>query len=327
MGIAPSTDFALYRWAWQHSDRSRHTNPGKDADSDDDSGLAKTPRAKPRSSRARRSLTAHLEDLHMLLRAKYFANWPLRIRFFCIDVYRVWKIWNERVDARFPESKVILDGDCQDPQEEPSRRVGSIQNISTDYTPLENHLEKSMFLLQDAEDLQCQICKASVIPGTEQIVVCSQATCRGTSHVLCLSEHFLEGLGNPDVFIPTHGTCPACKETVQWPLLMKEMNLRNRAEKEVRTILRRKEKRERKETSQASPAKRKKKASARETSVEPTASLIGSDPPLEDDWCEREQWESDTEHGVQQRTISTEKGSKMEIVIEDSEWDDAEIIE
>lgn len=118
-----------------------------------------------------------------------------------------------------------------------------------------------------------------------------------------------------------------CNETVQWPIMMQELSLRNRAEKEARTILRRKEKRERKESAQASPAKRSKKTSAREATVEPTSTLIGSDPLLEDDWCDREEWESDAEHGTQQRTKSSEKCSKMEIVIEDSEWDDAEIIE
>lgn len=289
--------------------------------------LPQAGQTKPRSARARRSLTAHLEDLHTLLNSKYFGTWPLRIRFFCTDVYRVWKSWNERVDARLPDSKIIIDGDCPAPQHESSQRVGSLRNLSTDYTPLESYLEKSMFLLQDAEDLRCHICKSAILPDTEQIVICPQTQCRCVNHVLCLSDHFLKGDNNPDVFIPSHGTCPMCNETVQWPIMMQELSLRNRAEKEARTILRRKEKRERKESAQASPAKRSKKTSAREASVEPTSTLIGSDPLLEDDWCDREEWESDTEHGAQQRTKSSDKCSKMEIVIEDSEWDDAELIE
>ncbi|KAJ5223729.1 Structure-specific endonuclease subunit slx1 [Penicillium chermesinum] len=313
-----------FEWAWQHSDRSRHTNPGNDANGDDDSGLAK-PGIKSRSSRARRSLTAHLEDLHTLLRSTYFSNWQLRIRFFCADVYRVWKIWNERVDARLPDSTIILDGDCP-VQQGDCRRVGNIQSLSTDYTPLESYLEKSMFLLQDAEDLRCQICKSAVTPDVEQIVVCPKPSCRSANHLLCLSAQFLTDLDDPQALIPTHGTCPTCKEAVQWPTMMQELSLRNRAEKEARTILHRKEKRERKEAAQPPPAESRKKTSAREPSIEPASILIGSDPALEDDWCDREDLQSDTEHGVQ-RTKASEPCSKMEIVIEDSDWDDAELIE
>lgn len=327
----------LHRWAWQHPERSRHI----ELDDDDlPSSQAKvtvsrqTGKTIPRTSR-RRSLTAHLEDLHFLLRSSYFTTWPLRVRFFCADVYSVWKVWNERVEISLPFSKIILDGNCPR-QDDGGAAVGGINQLSVDYTKLEDYLEKSMFVLDDAEDLHCAVCKKPLNPDTQQIVVCPQTSCRGTNHLLCLSAKFLENADDPDTFVPTQGTCPACKEVVQWPIMMQELSFRSRAKKEVQAILRRKEKRERKESAKQSPSKKSKtKASnVRKSSVEPTFDdqsqpapddMSQDDPQLDENWCEAVEVESDTEFGTRQH--SSPASSILEIVIEDSEWEDAELVE
>lgn len=268
----------------------------------------------------------------MLLRSVYFAIWPLRVRFFRADVYRVWRIWNERVDVPLPDDKIILDGDCPG-QGNKDLVVGSINGLSVDYTKLEIYLEKSMFLLGDAQDLQCKLCSALMVPNTEQIVVCPHTHCRGAHHLLCLSKAFLKGTDDPDILIPTSGVCPACDNMVSWPLMMQELSLRNRAEKEVRTILRRKERRDRKGNATASSSN-DKAGPIRQVSVEPSQHgsrdhghpMTADDPLLDDDWYEEIDMESDTEHGAQKQR-STQPPSRLEIVIEDSDWDDAEIIE
>jgi structure-specific endonuclease subunit SLX1 len=273
-----------------------------------------------------------LEDLHSLLRSVYFAAWPLRVRFFRADVYRVWRIWNERVDIPLPDDKIILDGDCPG-QGSKDLVAGSINGLSVDYTKLEDYLEKSMFLLDDAHDLVCKLCSAPVVPHIEQIVVCSHAQCRGAHHLLCLSEAFLKTTNDSDILIPTSGICPACENIVSWPLMMQELSLRNRAETEVRTILRRKEKRNRKETAN-NPSTKDKPAPARQAPIEPSHQALGDlrysltadDPLLDAGWYEEVDMESDTEHGTQ-RQRSPPPPSRLEIVIEDSDWDDAEIIE
>jgi structure-specific endonuclease subunit SLX1 len=115
--------------------------------------------------------------------------------------------------------------------------------------------------------------------------------------------------------------------------MMQELSLRNRAENEVRTILRRKEKRNRKEIANSSSAK-DKAAPARQASIESSqqapgdqgCTLTTEDPLLDDGWYEEVDMESDTEHGAQRRR-SPPPPSRLEIVIEDSDWDDAEIIE
>ncbi|CAG8002194.1 unnamed protein product [Penicillium olsonii] len=317
-----------FEWAWQHPEKSRHLEPDEQSQAkvniDPKTGK---PKAKPRS-RARRSLTAHLEDLHSLLRSTCFSSGPLRVRFFRADVYRVWRAWNDRVDSRLPPNiKIILDGDNlatvpnakQTTELEPA---GCINNLSVDYTRLEDYLDKSMFMLEDPEDLLCTVCKKPVAPTTEQIVVCPHLECRGTSHLLCLSSHLLDATGEPDLLVPAQGSCPLCKNTVQWSTMMRELSFRNRAEKEARAILRKREKRLRKESTSET------RSVPRATSIEPRTQL---EEPAQDElssnWFEELDLESDSDFEGRQKNHSTRPPSNLEIVIEDSDWDDAELVE
>ncbi|KAJ5958142.1 uncharacterized protein N7479_005292 [Penicillium vulpinum] len=319
-----------FEWAWQHPERSRHLDSEDDLDPRPRAKAnanAKTgkPKPKPRA-RTRRSLIAHLEDFNSLLRSTYFSSWPLRVRFFCRDVYRVWRAWNDRVDGHLPDNiKVILDGDNlatvpDAKQDNELAPVGSINNLTIDYTRLEDYLEKSMFMLEDPEDLQCTVCQASISPDEEQIVVCPHPNCRGTSHLLCLSTKFLDATNEPDLLVPTQGTCPLCSNTVQWVKMMRELSLRNIAEKEARAVL----KRERETSSAAMEAS----SGPRSSSIEPRSLL---EEPTQDDlgpnWFEGVDIESDSDFESRQKHRSTQPPSKLEIVIEDSDWDDAELIE
>lgn len=129
--------------------------------------------------------------------------------------------------------------------------MGDINSLAVDYTPLEDYLEKSMFALEDAEDLRCGVCTTPVEPDTEQIVMCPQPSCRATSHLLCLSAIFADAEGDPSSLVPAQGTCPTCKEAVEWPTMMRELTLRNRGDKDARALLRKKERRERKNATES----------------------------------------------------------------------------
>ena len=278
--------------------------------------------------------------MHSLLRSAYFASWPLRVRFFCADVYRVWRLWDERVDTSLPRSKVILDGDCPKLDNEDDA-VGSIQALSVDCTPLGEYLDKSMFMLDDAQDLHCALCKAPLAPDIQQVVVCPRPLCRGATHLLCLSTKFLEDSGQTDSLVPTEGACPTCKEIVLWAVMMRELTLRNRADKEVRKILRKRERRQRKDAAESSTKQSTKivtgsapvpttdisSTSPSKSTHRPSYALENDDPQLDDEWLEAVALESDTEFGRGQKGQSPQPSSRLEMVIEDSEWDDAEIVE
>ena len=238
-------------------------------------------------------------------------------------------MWNERVDVPLPDEKIILDGDCPG-QGGNDLAVGSIKGLPVDYTNLEGYIEKSMFLLDDTQDIRCTLCSGSIAPNIHPVVVCPHTHCRGVHHLICLSEKFLETAENPDILIPSGGVCPVCDTHVSWPLMIKELSLRNRAELEFDLIPGKKGKLDRKENAETSSSKE----SGRQASVEPSQGALPDqgcprttdDPLLHDDWYEQVDMESDTEHGTQKHR-SPPPPSRLEIVIEDSDWDDAEIIE
>lgn len=118
--------------------------------------------------------------------------------------------------------------------------------------------------------------------------------------------------------------------------MMQELTVRNRAEKEARLILRRKEKRERKKAVNKAEDKR---GQERLSSAEPTfndssdraqntlCGLDQDDPRLDDNWFGETDMESESEIGGRERDRSPPMSTRLEVVIEDSEWDDAELVE
>ncbi|GAB1193052.1 Slx4p interacting protein [Aspergillus pseudonomiae] len=173
-GFMSRTAALQFEWAWQKPGKSRHLGFGDD-NTESAGGKGKT---RPRGPA--RSLKAHLENLHALLRSTYFSSLPLRVRFFAEDVHQLWRVWSDRVDGVIPEHiKVIPDGSCVE-NKQPGieyARVGSVEHIQVDYRKMYNYLEKAAFQLDDPEDLQCKVCQTPVVPKEELVVVCPQMRC------------------------------------------------------------------------------------------------------------------------------------------------------
>lgn len=312
--------FIFCRWAWQHTDYSRHV---EEVLLDQKTATGKNSPKRRRRRRSRRSLKAHLEDLHALLRSAYFAPWPLRVRFFAADVHRAWKAWDDRVDECLPcHMKIILDGDCvlpgQTRDDDGNGAVGSVHGLQVNYAKFEDYLEKAAFLLDDPADLRCRLCQRQAIPSEELVVVCPQTRCHCISHMVCLSARFLAAANDPDRFVPLHGVCPACNQRVQWPVIMQELTLRRRGDREVHTILRRKKRREDKQRK----GENAKGIQQNESELEPEHAQETSDEPnddLDENWVEDLASESDSDTEPS-KPASTDPGpSRLEIVIEDSE--------
>lgn len=275
-------------------------------------------KAKPQRRRTGRSMKAHLEDLHVLLRSTYFSSWPLRVRFFSADVYRQWKAWSDRVDDSLPSHiPIILDGDCDilHTQTDKGTKVGSVHDIQTRYTKIDEYLQKAALLLDYPTDLRCKLCQRRVIPKEELVVVCPQTDCHCISHMSCLSASFLAAAGEPDRFVPMHGTCPTCKTTIKWPVIMQELTLRRRGNKELRTILRKKKRSDNQSRKTGVKAVPGSATTDRESSDDSTG-----DDALDENWIEEPASgsESDTELP---NARSKPASPRLEIVIEDSEDD------
>ncbi|KAL9119066.1 MAG: hypothetical protein Q9187_004379 [Circinaria calcarea] len=227
---------------------------------------------------------------------------------------------------------------------------GGVEGIDSSYAPLKSHLEKSLFLLAESETTQCSVCTGTIQPMATT-VVCPDDACRTASHVTCLSKKFLAEEEQGELLIPTEGHCPGCDSHVQWVDLVKELSLRLRGEKEVTKLMRKP--RQRKTT--ATGTKRLSSEIIDEFSddvghedldrvtieEEVDASCLADivdEPLLEEAWNYDE--EDDDVMSVtsvdSRASLISQLGNpnkikasapRMEIVIEDSDWDDAEVLD
>ncbi|KAB8265558.1 structure-specific endonuclease subunit slx1 [Aspergillus pseudonomiae] len=327
-GFMSRTAALQFEWAWQKPGKSRHLGFGDD-NTESAGGKGKT---RPRGPA--RSLKGHLENLHALLRSTYFSSLPLRVRFFAEDVHQLWRVWSDRVDGVIPEHiKVIPDGSCVE-NKQPGieyARVGSVEHIQVDYSKMYNYLEKAAFQLDDPEDLQCKVCQTPVVPKEELVVVCPQMRCYCVSHLLCLSARFLDSTTERGRLVPLAGKCPGCHKIVQWSLMMQELSLRTRGEKELQAILRKKKRGDyRKNDFPSEDTDGVSTATAEHCDFPESvgnsvkgpnnASDEGThdDIPLEDDWYESLALESDHEIDDWSKGHPA-MATRVEIVIEDSD--------
>ncbi|KAJ9207316.1 hypothetical protein DTO164E3_590 [Paecilomyces variotii] len=332
-GFMSRTGALQFEWSWQHTVKCRHVNRGERNATHQSRGRI-DPKSKVKTSqgepKTRASLASHLGDLHVLLRSTYFRNWPLKVRFFSKDVYRVWQGWSDRVDGLIPDNVEIIS-----PQD-----GGSIRNaaaVDSSYNSMRSYLEKARTVLDDSQNIHCGVCKELLQVKDQMIVVCPAPSCRSTSHLLCLSNRFLQESGEPDQMVPLEGTCVACEETVQWPMLMKELTLRSRGESDHKP--------HREQTGR--PAKKGNARTGRNEqrlSQPPVDDQMNSnggeygesvygeydqdDEPLHDSWVDVfDVDESDLETNSQLENQSKAAQTRVEIVIQDSDCDEPEIID
>ncbi|RMZ79664.1 hypothetical protein DV738_g3238, partial [Chaetothyriales sp. CBS 135597] len=242
----PSNIAALqFEWAWQNAHLTRHIS------------------AEQRISRPGRpssSLMDRLSNLHLLLRVPYFSQWPLQVRFFSQDVYASWTAWCERVDEQIrpgisvqldlPESNppVAADDDITSAQPPSQKRKadlllnkGGVYGIDPTYARYQDVLTKSVFMLDDGDGQKCELCQEAIHLHDHLFTICPNNDCQSISHVTCLSKHFLQH-SNSGQLVPEQGQCPACHSPLRWVDLMTQLTLRNRGQKDVQKILRKKRK-------------------------------------------------------------------------------------
>jgi structure-specific endonuclease subunit SLX1 len=309
-------------------------------------------KTKPRHGR---SMTSHLGNLHLLLRSVYFNRWPLKVHFFSQDVYHLWQAWSERVDGLLPDRIQVI-SNAMPFSALSGKHTGNnlkpteIHQFDIDYGNLKEHLKKALFILGESTRIGCGICEQPVRAQDDLIVVCPWKDCRCVCHMACLSQSFLQGAGMPGQIIPMEGGCPGCKSTVQWASLMKELSLRTRGEKEIQDILKKDRRRSPNSTRRTACSKEAKidcaivpgapHEYASVTSTVPEIHMrVGEslyrdklfdyyaedDEQLDVNWVEGVDLETDYDGSDLEKPRSKPAQSRMEIVIEDSDCDNAEV--
>lgn len=234
------------RWAWQHAHETRHIPTDERFNPDIRiSPRSGKPRNKPkdsissRRSKPRFSLSDTIANLHSLLRTRSFGRWPLSLRFFSEDAYRVWQAWEQR----FPEkirSSISVSVDFVAPSEYRLDEAGNyrvpdaIKALDTGYLPLKPYLEKTRSSGNSGRSHSCAVCRGEIVHNDSRHLICPD--CLARSHVICLANKFSTDQG--DSILPIEGHCPKCRSVVKWDVMVREMSLRLHGQKEVDKLFR-----------------------------------------------------------------------------------------
>ena len=242
---------------------------------------------------------------------------------------------------------------CQ--QNRVAQGKGGVEGLDVGYSELKAHIEKSISCLAERETFKCAICAKGMGPKSVTALFCNQETCRTVSHLTCLATRFVEDEGANAAVTPLSGKCPGCKEELLWIDLVKELTLRLRGEGKVVQMMRKL-----REPSIRMPKPKVPKNNAAVTQLEAHAvpkevvtdsdevlveaemrALDASDESLPDDWHYQVDDDDDGEimtamsshvaHSdgaeVAKPTKGSSTSSKLPAVIEDSDWDDADLLD
>ena len=286
------------------------------------------------------------------------------MRFFCEDVHKVWQRRSERSvggsrhdvkdnsdtkqPAAFPSddqvrTNILAKGNHQ----QETHGSGGVEDLDIGYSGLKNHVEKGLLLLAEGGAQICAVCTKRLGFTSATTLVCPKDNCQAVSHLTCLSRRFLNEEGEPGSVVPKAGSCPQCKSTLQWIDLVKEMSLRVHGESEVKRLMKKPRVRKTKIAIGAAALQADNFAMEEESEDEADYALAEdavhtlheSEQPLAADWYHL----VDDEHDVMSVTsVDSEQSNyldalspakskmpaeKLEVVIEDSDWSSAEILD
>jgi structure-specific endonuclease subunit SLX1 len=225
------------------------------------------------------------------------------------------------------------DESTSSPTSKKRKTTNGIEALTVDYTDQKSYVEKGKDIVDFEREGSCAVCKNSLEHDAGIYTICPTPGCESVTHITCLSKHFLAG--DEEALVPIKGNCPSCKAELRWNDVVKELTLRMRGQKEVEKLL--KAKRVRK--TKASTASQAIADSAAEEDDEEDEVMEDFLPGTQgiiagDDWhIIDDSAGSDAESIASNASLAktalyhASKSGGLGTVIEDSDWDDLEVLD
>ncbi|KAL2063054.1 hypothetical protein VTL71DRAFT_6126 [Oculimacula yallundae] len=256
-----------------------------------------------------------------------------------------------------PKSKVASQTKVSDDEDIPPSKKQKldygIDALQVLYEPTKPHLLKSQSIFDFEQEGSCALCHLELEHDAGIYTTCPTPSCKAVTHLTCLSKHFLKDEDAEDgVFVPVKGTCPSCEQEVRWVDVVKELSLRMRGQKEVEKLLKVKKVRGKGKVTASQATAVESDDSDEDLDLEGDDAddhvEIGNgkgkgrgraDAEMGDTWnVLSDSSDSDAESVTSTISISqsqkgtsksyqASQGGKLKTVIEDSDWDDADVID
>jgi structure-specific endonuclease subunit SLX1 len=233
-------------------------------------------------------------------------------------------------DYASPDQVSSGDEGASSPKSKKRKTTHGIAGLAVDYTNQKSYVEKAKEIVEFEREGSCAICKSDLEHDDGIYTICPSPGCESVTHMTCLSKHFLAG--DEETLVPIKGNCPSGNTELRWVDVVKELSLRMRGQKEVEKLLKVKR-------------VRKTKVSASQAVVESSDGEDNEDEVMEDFAPETqgmvaaEDWHAiDDSDGSDAESVTSNvslaetsyrasKPGSLGTVIEDSDWDDMEVLD
>jgi structure-specific endonuclease subunit SLX1 len=230
--------------------------------------------------------------------------------------------------------------EVEDSAEEGHQKRHGIEALCVDYRDMKAQVEKGKEIVDFEREGSCSLCHTELEHDAGIYAICPHPGCESVTHLACLSTEFLKG-DEKGALVPIQGTCPECKKETRWVDVVKETSLRMRGQKEVEKLLRVK-RREKGKGWSASQVVDEEEQWDLEDEMELDEEVFLRDLNRNksgegDSWNALDD-DNDSDTGSITSTVSASQTKRdgecraktatgLDTVIEDSDWDDAEVLD